>query len=179
MSRRVSLPLLNLSEARYECIFGRGCEGICCQDAKPMLYPDEVERIDAHIDRISERLRPEAQRVLEKKGYLDGRSEPELPILRTVEKWCIFFNKGCVLHTLGAEEGDSYKYKPRVCAWFPLWHDKKGNWYVRQKGYKGEAYDLFCIDPAVTTKPAAETLSEEMKLVKQFLAEKEPGERTR
>ena len=26
-----SLPVLNLTEAKFECTYGRGCEGICCQ----------------------------------------------------------------------------------------------------------------------------------------------------
>ena len=178
MSSRVSLPMLNLAEAHYECTFGRGCEGICCQDGKPPLFLDEVERIDANIDRIVPRLRPEAQRVAKKKGYLDGRSEPDRPYVRTVQGWCIFFNKGCVLHTLGAEEGNKDKYKPRECAWFPLWHDNKGNWFVRQTGYQGEPWDLFCINPAITSTPAAGTVQDEIAVVQRFLGEREAAKQT-
>jgi Protein of unknown function (DUF3109) len=173
MSNKISLPMLNLDEARFECTFGRGCEGVCCKDGKPPLFRDEVERIDANIDRILPRMRPAAQKVARQKGYLDGRSEPDRPYVRTVENWCIFFNQGCVLHALGDEEGDLAKYKPRECIWFPLWHDKKGNWYVRQHGYEGETWDLGCLNPAITKTPAAETLQYEMKFVERWLAEKE------
>ncbi|SRR5579871_3319047 len=173
MSTRVPLPMLNLAEATYECTFGRGCEGVCCQDGKPPLFLDEVKRIDANIERILPRMRPEAQRVTRKSGYLDGRSEPERPYVRTVERWCIFFNQGCVLHALGAEEGDKYRYKPRECSWFPLWHDGKGNWYVRQHGYKGDTWELPCLNRAITKTPAAKTVQEEMEFVQQYLAEKE------
>ncbi len=172
MSRTVPLPVINLAEARFECTFGRGCEGLCCQDGRPPLFLDEVRRINANLKRILPRMRPEAQAVLNKKGYLDGRSEPDRPLLRVVNKWCIFFNKGCILHVLGAEEGDHNKYKPRECAWFPLWHDKKGNWFVRQKGYQKEPWDLFCLDPAISKRPAAETVQGEIAVVERHLAEK-------
>ena len=48
--------------------------------------------------------------------------------------WCVFFNQGCVLHKMGAEEGDKYLYKPVACALFPLSKDERDRWYIRQKG---------------------------------------------
>ncbi len=44
-----SLPVVNLAEAKFECIYGRGCDGICCQNGRPGVYPDEV---DAALTRI-------------------------------------------------------------------------------------------------------------------------------
>src|SRR2546421_193041 len=49
---RSALPVVNLKEAKYECIFGRGCEGICCKNGRPGLYPEEVVNIDAHLNKF-------------------------------------------------------------------------------------------------------------------------------
>lgn len=84
---------------------------------------------------------------------------------RVVRGWCVFFNRGCALHQLGATEGDAFRYKPAVCSMFPLAKDERDRWYVRQKGYKGEIWDLFCLDPRASTVPAAESLREEIALV--------------
>jgi hypothetical protein len=88
-----------------------------------------------------------------------------------VDGWCIFFHKGCVLHKVGAAEGDKYRYKPAPCALFPLARDEKDRWYVRQKGVKGEVWDLFCLDPKTSPLPAAESLREELALAAQYEAE--------
>ncbi|MHB1425347.1 MAG: YkgJ family cysteine cluster protein [Gemmataceae bacterium] len=174
---RNSLPVVNLSEATYECIFGRGCDGICCQNGRPPVYPDEAERIDANLEKFLPHLRPEARQVLEKYGYLSGRRKLGLPMLRVVGGWCIFFNQGCVLHKVGAEENDKYRYKPSACALFPLARNAKDEWYVRQHGYADEEWDLFCLDPAASTKPAAESLQEEIALAERFSREQNEAER--
>src|SRR5262245_22293406 len=104
-----SLPVINLAEARFECTFGRGCDGICCQNGRPMLYPDEVERLDAHLGRFLPHLRPEARALIEAKGYLSRRKKYGLPVARVQGGWCVFFNEGCILHKVGAAEGDKYR----------------------------------------------------------------------
>lgn len=164
-----SLPIVNLSEAKYECIFGRGCDGICCQNGRPPIYPDEAERIDAHLAKFLPHLRPEARQLIEKAGYLSGRRKFGLPMLRVVGGWCIFFNQGCILHKVGADEGDKYRYKPCACSLFPLARNDKDEWYVRQVGYEEEGWNLFCLDPKITTTPAAETLEEEIRLAQAFV----------
>lgn len=171
------LPVVNLAEAKYECIFGRGCDGICCQEGRPHVEPDEVVRLDEHLDHIRPHLRPEAQAVLKKSGYLDRRSRTERPIVRVVKKWCIFFNQGCVLHRLGAEEGDKFKYKPQVCAWFPLAKDYNGEWYIRQEGYRDEAWELFCLNPNLSPVPAAESLREELEFARPLMTPPTAAER--
>lgn len=165
-----SLPVINLSEAKFECIFGRGCDGICCRNGRPGVYPEEVERIDAHLDRFLPYLRPEARTVIENHGYLSRRRKQGLPMLRVVDGWCVFFHEGCVLHKVGAADGDKYRYKPCACALFPLAKNAKGEWYVRQQGMEGEAWDLFCLDPKSSPMPAAKSLKEEIKLAQQFAA---------
>jgi hypothetical protein len=171
----ISLPVLNLAEARYECIFGRGCDGICCRNGRPGLYPDEVERIDEHLDRFLPELRPQAREVVEASGYLSRRTRHGLPMLRVVDGWCVFFHQGCVLHKVGAAEGDKYRYKPAACALFPLARTEQGDWYVRQHGYQDEEWDLFCLDPKASPVPAAESLQEEIRLAARYTAEKAQG----
>jgi hypothetical protein len=163
-----SLPILNLAEARYECTYGRGCDGVCCREGRPLLYPEEVERLDANLDRIHPLLRTESRAVVRRKDYKSGRRRLGHPVVRNVAGWCVFFNDGCVLHKLGEAEGDKYRYKPCVCSLFPIQSDDDGNWYIRQHGYKNEKWDLFCLDPQNSARPAAESLREEIALAQHF-----------
>jgi Fe-S-cluster containining protein len=170
---RRSLPVVNLSEATFDCIFGRGCDGICCQNGRPPIYPDEAERLDAQLKKILPHLRPEARRVLEKQGYLSNRRKFDLPMLRVVDGWCIFFHEGCVLHKVGAAEGDAYLYKPSACALFPLAKNANDEWYVRQWGYENDKWDLFCLNPKASSMPAAQSLQAEIALAERFTREQE------
>ena len=63
----------------------------------------------------------------------------------------------------GAADGAAFRYKPTQCALFPLEPDE-GGWYVRQWGSTGEEWDLFCLNPAASTRPAAESLAGELAL---------------
>jgi len=163
-----SLPVLNLAEAKFECTFGRGCDGICCQNGRPEIYPEELVNLDVHIRRFLPELRPEARHLIEDQGYLSKRRRHGLPMLRTVKGWCVFFNQGCVLHKVGAAEGDRYRYKPAACSLFPLAKDENDRWYVRQKGYKNEKWDLFCLDPKQSQVAAAEALVDEAALARRY-----------
>jgi hypothetical protein len=164
----LSFKIVNLSEARYECTFGRGCEGICCRNGRPIVYPEESAKLNAKLPQILPALRPEARALIEEQGYLSGRRKGGHPMARVSAGWCVFFNAGCVLHRIGAAEGDAFRYKPAVCAHFPLDKNKRGQWRVRQKGYGGEIWDLFCLDPAATNTPAAQSLSAEIALAERF-----------
>jgi hypothetical protein len=92
-------------------------------------------------------------------------------MLRVVDGWCVFFHQGCVLHKVGAAEGDRYRYKPAHCALFPLARTETGDWYVRQRGLQDEEWDLFCLDPKFTSIPAHESLQEEMHLAARYMAQ--------
>jgi Fe-S-cluster containining protein len=173
---RSSLPVVNLSEAKFECIFGRGCDGICCRNGRPPIYPGEVECLDANLEKFLPHLRPEARQLVEAKGYLSRRQKVGLPMLRVVDGWCLFFNAGCVLHKVGAAEGDAYRYKPAACALFPLMRNDKDEWYVRQWGYEDEPWDLFCLNPHASTMPAAESLQAEISLAELVAAEEAANE---
>jgi Fe-S-cluster containining protein len=163
----MSVPVLNLADARFECTFGRGCEGVCCRNGRPPLYPEEEAGITRILPVIMTELRPAAQKAVQKSGFVSARRKAGLPAVRVVEGWCIFFNRGCTLH----RPIEGFRYKPSVCAMFPLAVDGRGRWYVRQKGYKGEAWDLFCLDPAGTTPTAAESLRDELILIEGWSGE--------
>jgi hypothetical protein len=156
----MSFVILNLEQATFECTFGRGCDGICCRNGRPMVYPDEAARIDADLHSLLPALRPEARAVVEKQGYLSRRRKEGRPTVRVVAGWCVFFNQGCVLH--------GRDYKPWVCAVFPISRDGRGPWYVRQKEFRGEQWDLPCLDPAATTVRATESLKSEIALVERL-----------
>ena len=46
-TKRVSLDVINGATATFECIYGRGCDGICCQNGRPPVSAEEAARIDA------------------------------------------------------------------------------------------------------------------------------------
>ena len=109
-------------------------------------------------------LRPIARRVVERNGYLSRRKKCGQPMVRTAGGWCIFFHDGCVLQRIGEARGSKFAYKPLLCSLFPLERGHDGNWYVRQKGYQGETWDLHCLTPASHTPPAIESLRDEIAL---------------
>jgi hypothetical protein len=165
----VSLPIINLAQAKFECTYGRGCEGTCCREGHPIVYPEEIERLDANLHRFLPALRPEARKVIQTKGYLTEQRRLEQRMVRSAAGWCVFFNHGgCVLHRAGEAEGDRFKYKPAACSLFPLQQDESDRWYVRQKGFNSEKWKLFCLDPTVSAVPAAESLQVEIALAKRF-----------
>jgi hypothetical protein len=166
-----TLPVINLLEAKFECIFGRGCDGICCQNGRPGIYPEEHEIIGANLPKFLPELRPEARDLIEKEGYVSNRRRHGLPMLRVVDGWCVFFHQGCVLHKVGAAEGDRYRYKPVACALFPLAKNDQDQWYVRQRGYEDEQWDLFCLNPDASPMPAVQSLQGEVALAARYDAE--------
>ncbi len=170
---QTSLPVVNLAEAKFECIYGRGCDGICCQNGRPPVYPDEVKIIENNLEKFLGEVRPEARKLIEKEGFLSKRRKDGQPMLRVIGGWCVFFNQGCVLHKVGATEGDPYRYKPSLCSLFPLAKNDKGEWFVRQWGVEGEAWDLFCLNPDASPMPAGESLMGEIDLALHYEQEKE------
>lgn len=156
----LSLPVLNLDSARFECTFGRGCEGTCCRNGRPLIYPEETALLDQKLPEILPSLRPGARALVAREGYLSRRRKCGHPLVRVSAGWCVFFNAGCVLQQAGL--------KPAACALFPLSKDEHDRWYVRQKGYKGEIWDLPCLDPDQSTTPAAQSLITEIALAQSF-----------
>lgn len=160
----MKLPVLNAEEATFECTFGRGCHGVCCRNGRPPVYPAEAQTIDENLQKFLPLMRPAARMLVAAEGFLSLRRKAGQRAVRVVRGWCVFFNEGCVLHRVGLAEGDVYRYKPFACAVFPLGKDEHDRWYVRQRGYKGEIWDLFCLDPAQTDRRAIDTLGVELAL---------------
>lgn len=163
-----ALPIVNAETATFDCIFGRGCDGICCQNGRPSVDADEQARVQKHLKKFLPHLRPDARKLVEAEGFVSKRTKLGMPMLRVSGGWCVFFNGGCVMHKVGAEDGDAYQYKPSQCALFPLERNDDGSWYVRQWGYNGEVWDLFCLNPKQTDRPAVEALADEIQLAAQF-----------
>lgn len=162
-----SLPVVNLQEATFECTFGRGCEGICCRNGRPPVPADEAELIQGVLPRAMPLMTPSARALVEDAGFLSRRMKEGAPMLRVADGWCVFFNSGCVLHTIGVEDGDAYKYKPAICSLFPLEPDK-GKWHIRQWGHNREEWDLFCLNPANSSTPAAVSLQAELQMAERL-----------
>jgi hypothetical protein len=171
VSDRPTLRIRNLQRARFECTFGRGCDGICCREGRPPVYSDEAERIDANLPKLLPLMRQEAQAVVAREGFLSRHRRFGQPLMRVAGGWCVFFNRGCVLHAAGASEGDKFRYKPSVCALFPLENDAQERWHVRQKNYRGEKWNLSCLDPATSSVPAAESLGDEIAFAERLVIE--------
>jgi hypothetical protein len=124
-----------------------------------------LERINARLPDLLPLFSPRARAVVEKQGVVTRRIRHGLPLAPVVDGWCVFFNQGCILHKLGAAEGDTLKYKPLQCSLFPLLWDDNGQWYVRQRGYQAENWnDLSCLDPRLSSKKAVDSLRGELGL---------------
>lgn len=172
-----SLPVVaNAANATFDCIFGRGCEGLCCRNGRPSVGPEEQAIIDGVLERALPLLRPEARELIEAESYLSKRTKLGQPMVRVVDGWCVFFNSGCTLHQVGIADGDAYQYKPTQCALFPLERDEDdGSWYVRQWGYRGEKWDLFCLNPKESKKKAVNGLAGELALAAKVDRESAEG----
>jgi D-alanine-D-alanine ligase len=168
LDRADQVAIVNIAEAKYKCTFGRGCDGICCREGRPLVYPEDAAAITANLEKFLPLLRPKARQTLQQIGYLSGRRRLGQPIMRVCDGWCVFFHEGCVLHKVGAAEGDKFRYKPAVCALFPIQQDEDGRWYVRQKGYNKEKWNLLCLDPRTCRLPAAESLRDEIALAARY-----------
>jgi hypothetical protein len=139
--------------------------------ARPGIYPEEEVLITQNLGKFLPHLRPEARVLIEKQGYMSKRRKFDLPMLRVVDGWCVFFREGCVLHKVGAAENSKLRYKPAQCALFPLAKNHNDEWYVRQWGVETEEWNLFCLNPAASTRRAAESLADEVALAHRYDAE--------
>src|SRR5437764_11120143 len=69
----ISLPVVNLAEAKFECIYGRGCDGICCQNGRPPISAEDDRRIRKSLKKARPLLRPEARALLDREGFVSRR----------------------------------------------------------------------------------------------------------
>lgn len=165
-----SLPILqieNIETARFKCVFPT-CGGQCCKEGRPGLTASDISKIEPNLDKIKPLLRPKALKALERRPWLSKMIKDGLPTLEVVDGWCVFYNQGCVLHKMGMDEGDSFRYKPEVCARFPLepTPEDPSRFFIRQWGHRDEAWDLFCLNPDEDPTPAATSLQSEIRFIK-------------
>ncbi|MFO0982717.1 MAG: DUF3109 family protein [Planctomycetota bacterium] len=166
---RLGLAIEN-PHARFRCVFPHACEGICCRQGRPNPLPQENQRIQASLKQFLPHLRAPARAHVEQNGYLTRRTKNGRPMMAVVGGWCVFFNRGCVLHKIGAEQGDKFKYKPKVCVLFPLEEgEAPGTWYFRQRGVRGESWDLFCLNPEETRVKAVDSMQDEIRFAREEL----------
>jgi hypothetical protein len=183
MTDRTTPEVANLATARFDCVFP-SCGGVCCKNGRPSVERDEERRIAGSLAKFLPHLTPRARARIERDGFVTARRKEGLPMLAVVDGWCVFANEGCVLHKVGAAEGDRFRYKPWRCAVFPLERDPRtGKWHVRQWGVEGEAWELFCLDPRESGKRASRTLAGELEhaaeVERRFASTRARGTRAR
>lgn len=161
------LPIHGQDTARFECVFPT-CGGVCCKNGRPPVESGEAARLAENVDKFLPHLTEKARDRVARSGFLTNRRKEGLPTLAVVDGWCVFANEGCVLHKVGAREGDKWKYKPWRCIAFPLERSPTGEWHVRQWGVRGEAWDVFCLNPSESPKPAHTTLAEEIEFARRL-----------
>jgi hypothetical protein len=162
----------NAATATFTCVFPT-CGGVCCKQGRPPVEPGERARIERNLAKFLPLLREKARKLVERRGFLTRRIKTGRPMMAVSEGWCVFENGGCVLHKVGAAEGDRFKYKPWHCAVFPLARLAKGKWSVRQWRHRGEAWDLFCLNPKESREPAVRSCSSEIGFAERFDAGRE------
>jgi hypothetical protein len=164
-----SLVVLNADAARFRCVWP-SCEGVCCKNGRPPVREGEAARIAGILPQVLPLVRPEARRAIEARGWLTRRIKSGMRTIAVADGYCVFYAEGCVLHKLGAAEGDKHRYKPASCISFPLDRDDHGRWYVRQKDFAGETWDLFCLDPASAPDPIDVSLRDEIAFAERLEA---------
>lgn len=157
----------NLETARFDCVFPT-CGGVCCANGRPPIEEKEHARILENLPKFLPHMRPEARAKVEKEGFVTKRKKEGLFALGVSKGWCVFANEGCVLHKVGATEGDRWKYKPWRCIAFPLERSDAGKWHVRQWKLKGEVWDLFCLNPKESPKKPTESIAGEIDFVNEL-----------
>jgi hypothetical protein len=159
--RALPLAVENLDTATFKCVFPV-CGGVCCKNGRPPVEPDEQARIEENLPKLLPHLRPSARAFVEKSGWLTQRIKDGNRTIAVEGGWCVFENGGCTFQKVGMLEGDPWAYKPSACVRFPLEKTKGGSWYVRQWDYRGEVWDLFCLNPRESDLPARESLRDEI-----------------
>jgi hypothetical protein len=170
---KTRLKVLNLDTARFKCVYPT-CGGGCCKDSRPPVDPGEDKRIKQNLKKFLPMLRPRARRVIESRGYRTARKKEGRQMLAVVDHYCVFWNDGCVLHKVGAAEGDKNRYKPGTCITFPMDQSDSGDWYVRQWGTEGEEWTtLDCLNPKASKRKPVDTLTEELAFIERVEAGQE------
>ncbi|GAB3116576.1 hypothetical protein GCM10027160_25940 [Streptomyces calidiresistens] len=121
--------------SRWNCVFGRGCQGIaagrasdgCCTLGAHFTDDEDRERVAGHMTRLT----PETWQFhgtgTSAAGWTESDEDGDLRT-RRVAGACVFLNRpgfaggeGCALHTLALAEGrEPLETKPDVCWQLPI-----------------------------------------------------------
>ncbi len=160
-------------ESNWECIFGRGCQGVLTGPAEELVqgccsygahFTDEKDR--RRVERAATRLSDDQWqfRAKGRQGTTRVKRNGEI-VTRLVKGACIFLNRpdfhrgpGCALHVLAMDEGESYvPLKPEVCWQLPLRREDETlddghvvtritQWDRRHWGAGGQEFHWWCTE---------------------------------
>lgn len=170
--------LINARQARFRCDYP-ACEAKCCSSSRPTLEAAELARVLGNLHKFLPLLRQRARDVIGAAGITTRRRKHNCASVAVVDGRCLFYNEGCVLHKVGASEGDRWRYKPWRCITFLLTTCGDGEWYVRQWGPHGERWDVGCLGPRRTRERAAPHLSAEIAFVEELISGREAWRKPR
>jgi len=159
----------------WECIFGRGCQGVltgpapemvqgCCSYGAHFTGDEDVARIKKAAAKLSAQ-----EWQFRKEGRKEGIVEKEAggaDVTRMVDDACIFLNRpgfaggaGCALHRAAVERGrEPLEWKPDVCWQLPLRREDATDestgrvtstvtqWDRRHWGAGGEEFHWWCTE---------------------------------
>ena len=162
------LPIVNLDEARFECTFGRGCDGVCCKEGRPLVYPDEVGRIAEALEKLQVEAPPRGPGGRGEEGVPQRPASPGPPRPAQRRRLVPVLPRGMPPAPTRAGGRGQVPVQAGRLLLFPIQQDEHDRWYIRQRGFHRETWDLFCLDPRIHPRPAAETLVEEIALAKRF-----------
>ena len=161
-------------ESGWECIFGRGCQGVltgpapemvqgCCSYGAHFTDDDDVAR----VERAAKRLKA-SEWQFAKIGRRDGivtREADGTRITRLVDDACVFLNRpgfpagaGCALHQAAVGRGtEPLEWKPDVCWQLPLRREDRTEddgrvtstvtqWDRKHWGEGGEEFHWWCTE---------------------------------
>jgi hypothetical protein len=121
--------------SRWQCVFGRGCQGItagraddgCCTLGAHFSDEDDERRVAGHAARLTPETWQYHDEAHGKRGWTELDEDGERRT-RRVDGACVFLNRpgfpggaGCALHTLALREGrEPLETKPDVCWQLPV-----------------------------------------------------------
>ena len=160
--------------SHWECIFGRGCQGVltgpapelvqgCCSYGAHFTSDDDLARVKA----AARALTPEQWQFADRArhGGVARRNSEGVTVTRMVEGACIFLNRpgfprgpGCALHSAALERDQvPMDLKPDVCWQLPLRREDTtnpdgsvtstvGQWDRKHWGAGGEEFAGWCTE---------------------------------
>jgi hypothetical protein len=130
--------------SHWECIYGRGCQGVltgpapemeqgCCSYGAHFTSADDLARVKTAARSLTPDQWQFAARA--EHGGVARRNADGVPVTRMVEGACIFLNRpgfpggpGCALHRAALERGEApMTLKPDVCWQLPLRREDTSN----------------------------------------------------